>query len=436
MITSFTDAVVRSKDAIMAGYKARKPEDYTDLVRSLIPFLGGDGDQGADPNRITVINHGSYHGTIVFVIGEMGYQPSRYWVTAVDYGSCSHCDALEHAGLLENGQYEAYYNLALHLAQKMRVVQDWGDEADGDDLGDFRANRLEQTGCRRRPNGRVAQHGSELRHEPRHGLGHRGGSCGLQGGPKGVTPKHRIIVADCPWEYDNYGMAKHGAARSAYDLMGFDALAAIPVAQWAWSNAACLLWATGPQGADGVPQRLLSAWGYRPVTKIFTWVKVNDKCRACEHPWASHKPSPPETPGLCAECTSRLRPTQGWPCAFFVPKIYFGTGNYTGGGTEDVWLGIRGEGLASARLTKDVRHTILAPRGAHSAKPEEMQDRVEKLWPGAYLELFARRQRPGWTCWGLELGQRLSAAGVTSSLGTPYEPGDGIDRAGLFGAAL
>lgn len=39
----------------------------------------------------------------------------------------------------------------------------------------------------------------------------------------------------------------------------------------------------------------------------------------------------------------------------------------------------------------------------HSAKPEAFQDMVETVSPGPYLELFARRPRPGWTVWGNEV---------------------------------
>lgn len=42
------------------------------------------------------------------------------------------------------------------------------------------------------------------------------------------------------------------------------------------------------------------------------------------------------------------------------------------------------------------------PRGRHSQKPEAFQDIVESVSPGPYLELFARRARPGWTVWGNE----------------------------------
>jgi hypothetical protein len=38
-----------------------------------------------------------------------------------------------------------------------------------------------------------------------------------------------------------------------------------------------------------------------------------------------------------------------------------------------------------------------------TAKPEEVRKRIERLYRGAYLELYARRVAPGWTTWGNEL---------------------------------
>ena len=43
------------------------------------------------------------------------------------------------------------------------------------------------------------------------------------------------------------------------------------------------------------------------------------------------------------------------------------------------------------------------PKQAHSKKPEAFQDVVERVCPGPYLELFARRARLGWSVWGNEV---------------------------------
>jgi hypothetical protein len=45
----------------------------------------------------------------------------------------------------------------------------------------------------------------------------------------------------------------------------------------------------------------------------------------------------------------------------------------------------------------------MAPFREHSKKPEEVARRIERLYPGPYLELFARGEaRPNWTVWGNE----------------------------------
>jgi N6-adenosine-specific RNA methylase IME4 len=43
------------------------------------------------------------------------------------------------------------------------------------------------------------------------------------------------------------------------------------------------------------------------------------------------------------------------------------------------------------------------PRRRHSEKPDEFFGLVEQISPGPYLELFARRRRPGWDAWGNEV---------------------------------
>jgi len=50
-----------------------------------------------------------------------------------------------------------------------------------------------------------------------------------------------------------------------------------------------------------------------------------------------------------------------------------------------------------------VHQVVLAPVGAHSEKPSEVYSRIERLYPGPYLELFARKPRDGWTTWGNEI---------------------------------
>jgi N6-adenosine-specific RNA methylase IME4 len=49
-----------------------------------------------------------------------------------------------------------------------------------------------------------------------------------------------------------------------------------------------------------------------------------------------------------------------------------------------------------------VRKLIISPRREHSRKPDEAYGRIERLFEGPYLEMFARSSRPGWDRWGAE----------------------------------
>jgi N6-adenosine-specific RNA methylase IME4 len=50
------------------------------------------------------------------------------------------------------------------------------------------------------------------------------------------------------------------------------------------------------------------------------------------------------------------------------------------------------------------------PRGRHSEKPDDFYALVEKVSPGPYLEMYARRQRAGWAAWGNEVGPAVPVA--------------------------
>lgn len=230
-----------------------------------------------------------------------------------------------------------------------------------------------------------------------------------------------VILADNPWRFANYGMAKHGAQRAHYKGMTVAELCALPVAQLTPRNALCFLWCTGPKEAEGAHIEVLRAWGFRPTTAAFTWTKVYPKCQSCNHDWNEHAPTEHDVPGRCghrdplprgAALTGRAELDGiACPCRGFSPKLYFGTGCYTGGGTERVWLGVKGGGFSAARFEKDIRHSFIAPlpcypgtkKKRHSAKPEEIARRIERMAAGPYLELFRRGPaRRGWSAWGNE----------------------------------
>jgi N6-adenosine-specific RNA methylase IME4 len=83
-------------------------------------------------------------------------------------------------------------------------------------------------------------------------------------------------------------------------------------------------------------------------------------------------------------------------------KVHMGLGDWLLCQTEHCLLCARGKPVH--RLTNQ-RTMLRVAAGRHSAKPEEFYNRVDATCPGSKLEIFARRTRPGWTCWGNELGK-------------------------------
>ena len=81
------------------------------------------------------------------------------------------------------------------------------------------------------------------------------------------------------------------------------------------------------------------------------------------------------------------------------PPTGFAMGGTYGNACEFILFCRRGSLAASERVPRDWWEW---PRTAHSAKPEAFLDMVERVSPGPYVELFARRDRLGWDTWGNE----------------------------------
>ena len=168
-----------------------------------------------------------------------------------------------------------------------------------------------------------------------------------------------IYYADPPWPFEVYSAkGKQRSAERHYDTMSLDKIKALPIADLAADDCALFLWVVNPQlhGALDV----IRSWGFQYKTVAFTWVKQN-------------------------------RGGDG---------LFMGLGYWTRANAESCLLATRG---SPSRLAKDVRQIVMAPVAEHSRKPDEVRTRIERLVPGPYLELFARRPIAGWTSWGNEI---------------------------------
>jgi N6-adenosine-specific RNA methylase IME4 len=60
--------------------------------------------------------------------------------------------------------------------------------------------------------------------------------------------------------------------------------------------------------------------------------------------------------------------------------------------------------IPTPRGARNVRQFLSELRGKHSAKPAEIRNRIEKMFPTQNkVELFARSKSKGWEVWGNEV---------------------------------
>lgn len=178
----------------------------------------------------------------------------------------------------------------------------------------------------------------------------------------------QVLYADPPWSYRE--QVQHGgkdagytsSANSFYDTIPIEALCRAPVHKLAARSAVLFIWTTGPILADTM--RLIRDWGFVYKTIAFVWEKV------------------------------RVNP-----------------GAYTMSSCEYVIVATKGS-IPKPRGARNVRQFLQSCRTRHSEKPEEIARRIEEMFPTQKkIELFARREREGWTCIGNEVTKKeLKAA--------------------------
>lgn len=131
MIEKFVKVWDDRNDELRQRFSKERPESYGGIVKAVIEMLESgleglwSGDK-PDPERIHVIDDGDYQGTLVFVIGASGYQPSSYWSFLCGYGSCSGCDTFqaieEYGDEISEDEVKGYMTLALHVIQGLKPM--------------------------------------------------------------------------------------------------------------------------------------------------------------------------------------------------------------------------------------------------------------------------------------------------------------------------
>lgn len=191
--------------------------------------------------------------------------------------------------------------------------------------------------------------------------------------------RFQVAFADPAWRYYGDGN-KPGAAEKEYATMSDEDMIRLDMASYLERQAVLLVWATCPRLDFAI--ECGKAWGLHFRGVAFNWVKTTIDGRTIGAQGV--RPSIVKTTTELVLAWSPVK--RGRPI-----KLHDESIRQTIETTEIVFPE-DGEELRAARP------------GKHSVKPDEAYARVEKMYPQASrVELFARRERSGWTCIGNEL---------------------------------
>lgn len=213
-----------------------------------------------------------------------------------------------------------------------------------------------------------------------------------------VPGGYRCAVVDPPWSFQDKA-TRNAPERSAegYHTLSIEEIAELPVPDLLAPEAIVFLWVPDTHVFEA--KWLLDWWGLS-FKHFAVWVKepVEDDLELLAEDWATRAVTayPPPDALTCAAELRQLVDNAAEP--------QMGMGNYLRRAHEIAMLTTTIPFHARTQIAdRRQRSVIYGKRGRHSAKPETLQDAAERIIEGPYVELFARRRRPGWVCWGDEL---------------------------------
>ena len=175
--------------------------------------------------------------------------------------------------------------------------------------------------------------------------------------------KFGVIIADPPWSFNDklkYTGEVKRAADNFYPTLNLTEIKKLPINELAAENAILGLWV--PSAFLQAGMDVMSAWGF------------------------NYKQ-------LCiGGNTSKNNPL----------NLAFGMGRLARNCHEPLLVGVKGK-YTKFLKNHSQRNLFMHPTMKHSQKPESIQTSLDKMFPDwEKLEIFARRDRSGWTCIGNE----------------------------------
>jgi len=218
----------------------------------------------------------------------------------------------------------------------------------------------------------------------------------------------RTIVADPPWPYaDKLPGAKRGAEKH-YSTLPMNRIESFlrdrgfPIAD----DALLFLWRVAPMQSEALG--VMREWRFQQKSEIVWCKSVRDDEEQIARVAKSFDNKGPRVEAVIEASFEAAR------------RLKFGMGHYVRNGHEVCLIGRRGRAKV---LHRSQRSVFFAPVGEHSEKPDEFYRIVEELAPGPYLDLFARKERRGWTSIGDEISTPPIFTHTPEELGWVKAPG-------------
>lgn len=169
--------------------------------------------------------------------------------------------------------------------------------------------------------------------------------------------RFRVLVADPAYPFKDKLPGKGRGAAKHYGCMTVDAICAMELPKL-HEDCWLFLWRPATHAQEAL--NIARAWGFRSAPSELIWRKMTKD-------------------------GSRVR---------------MGMGRSVRNAHETCLIFKRGR---PERLSMSIPSIFDAPRLEHSRKPDRFYEIVDAFAPGPKVELFARRQWPGWTCLGNEM---------------------------------
>lgn len=219
-----------------------------------------------------------------------------------------------------------------------------------------------------------------------------------------MSQKFQVIVADPAWSFkDSLKMSDVArGASSNYSVMSILDIQQLPVKDYAVKGAILALWVPSSLLQEGLDT--MKAWGFKHK-QTYVWVKtkkeplkiINQLFAGALQMYGQVKKD--------LTIKEHKKVLQGLIAAYKQElSLAFGMGRLFRQTHEICLIGTNNNEIYRMLENKSQRSVSFGENLRHSAKPEHLQDSLEIMFPKAdKLELFARRQKAGWTCLGNEI---------------------------------